>query len=230
MTRRGPGCGCLGCGGSLLIIAALLGAAWLFVLKPAQDFLNGMRTGPSQSQSQTDPTPGGSGVNVPQLPGGNGGSSAPASTPGTVNAPVTKADVQAFVRVRRQAAQALGGSFTELQNVWTQIQNGQTPNLLQVFTVLRNTTGSVNQARAAQGAQLDKENMSAERYAVVRATVNRALGLPNIDFAQAAEAVQQGRMPDLNRTVVAATPEERALVEPFRAELQQTAAAGLLGL
>ncbi|PJI53154.1 hypothetical protein CTI14_32340, partial [Methylobacterium radiotolerans] len=117
-----------------------------------------------------------------------------------MNAPVTKADVQAFVRVRRQAAQALGGSFTELQNVWTQIQNGQTPNLLQVFTVLRNTTGSVNQARAAQGAQLDKENMSAERYAVVRATVNRALGLPNIDFAQAAEAVQQGRMPDLNRT------------------------------
>ncbi|GHF66941.1 hypothetical protein [Deinococcus ficus] len=227
MTRRGPGCGCLGCGGSLLIIAALLGAAWLFVLKPAQDFLNGMRIGPAQSQSQTDPTPGGSGVNVPQLPGG---SSTPASTPGSVNAPVTKADVQAFVRVRRQAAQALGGSFTELQNVWTQIQNGQTPNLLQVFTVLRNTTGSVNQARAAQGAQLDKENMSAERYAVVRATVNRALGLPNIDFAQAAEAVQQGRMPDLNRTVVAATPEERALVEPFRAELQQTAAAGLLGL
>jgi hypothetical protein len=225
MTRRGPGCGCLGCGGSLLIIAALLGAAWLFVLKPAQDFLNGMRTGPAQSQ--TNPTPGGSGVNVPQLPGG---SSTPASTPGTVNAPVTKADVQAFVRVRRQAAQALGGSFTELQNVWTQIQNGQTPNLLQVFTVLRNTTGSVSQARAAQGAQLDKENMSAERYAVVRATVNRALGLPNIDFAQAAEAVQQGRMPDLNRTVVAATPEERALVEPFRAELQQTAAAGLLGL
>ena len=225
MTRRGPGCGCLGCGGSLLIIAALLGAAWLFVLKPAQDFLNGMRTGPAQSQ--TNPTPGGSGVNVPQLPGG---SSTPASTPGTVNAPVTKADVQAFVRVRRQAAQALGGTFTELQNVWTQIQNGQTPNLLQVFTVLRNTTGSVSQARAAQGAQLDKENMSAERYAVVRATVNRALGLPNIDFAQAAEAVQQGRMPDLNRTVVAATPEERALVEPFRAELQQTAAAGLLGL
>ncbi|WP_296178276.1 YbaK/EbsC family protein [uncultured Brevundimonas sp.] len=31
--------------------------------------------------------------------------------------------------------------------------------------------------------------MSAERYAVVRATVNRALGLPNIDFAQAAEAL-----------------------------------------
>ncbi|WP_229780610.1 hypothetical protein [Deinococcus malanensis] len=226
---------------------ALLGAlAWFVVIRPAQDFLNGWRAPQTQSQTgqnQPGQNPSGqgndSGVVVPQLPGndtanneaasGTSNDAAPAAT-GDVNAPVTRAEVQKFVRVRRDVRQALGTSFTGLQEVWTDIQSGQNPNLLQVVGVLRNAGGSVAAARNAQTAALQRENLSPERYAAVRSAVNRALGLPNVDFARAAEALQRGQLPDLNGTVQTATAQEKALVEPFRKELLATSAAGLLGL
>lgn len=218
---------------------ALLGAlAWFVVIRPAQDFLGGWRTPQTQSQTGQGSD---SGVVVPQLPGNGGndngaasnttGTSEAAPAPaGDVNAPVTRAEVQKFVRVRRDVRQALGTSFTGLQDVWTDIQSGQSPNLLQVVNVLRNAGGSVGAARNAHTAALQRENLSPERYAAIRSAVNRALGLPNVDFARAAESLQRGQLPDLNGTVQTATAQEKALVAPFREELLATSAAGLLGL
>ncbi|UBV43983.1 hypothetical protein LAJ19_03495 [Deinococcus taeanensis] len=188
------------------------GLAWFFVIQPARAFLAGWQAPPAQTQSQ-----GGSGAGVP----------APS---GKVNAALTQQDVRRFVRVRRDVRQALGSSFTGVQQVWTDIQGGQNPNVLQVMTVLRDVGGSVNAARQAQAQGLAREGMSAERYAAVRAGVNRALGLPNIDFAQAARALQSGQVPDLNRDVQTGTAQERALVQPFQQELTETVALGLLGL
>lgn len=233
MRRSGPGCGCLGCGGGGLLVLALLGAlAWFVVIQPARSFLESVR-GPGQTQSQTQPGGADSGVVVPQLPGGGTATTPPNDTPaptGDVTAPLSRADVQRFVRVRRDVRNALGESFTGLQSVWTEIQQGQTPNVITVFNVIRNAGTSIGRAREAQAAALAREGLSAERYAQVRSAVNRALGVPNIDFSRAAESLGQGRLPDLNTTVQAATPEERALIEPYRAELTQTAAIGLLGL
>lgn len=206
MRRRG-GCGCFGCGGSFLLVAVLLGAlAWFLVLKPAKDFVAGLSTPQTQSQTTT-----------------------PAPT-GNVNAALTKAEVQQFVRVRRKVGGALGSSFTGLQQLLNDMNSGQNPNIVQVLNVLRETAGSVGAARTAQAAALKAENMSLERYAVVRSAVNRALGLPNIDLGKIAESLQQGQLPDLNRDVQTASPQEKALVEPFAGELRKTAAAGLLGL
>lgn len=221
---------------------AVLGAlAWFLVIQPARNFLVSWQgSGPTQSQttqSQTQPgTDSATGVQTPDLSGGNGGNSAtpPAATgldaAGDVAAPVTRADVQRFVRVRRAVRAGLGGSFTSLQNVWADIQQGQTPNILTVVGVIQSAGSSIGRARQAQAAALAGENLSAERYAVIRSAVNRALGVPNVDFARATEAIGQGRLPDLNTAVQAATPEERTLVAPYRAELTQTAALGLLGL
>lgn len=233
MRRSGPGCGCLGCGGGGLLVLALLGAlAWFLVIQPARNVLASWN-GPAQTQSQTQGTgTAGSGIEVPQLPGG-GTTTAPGDTPaptGDAAAPLTRADVQSFVEVRGEVRDALGGSFTQLQQVWAEIQQGQTPNILTVYNVIRNVGSSIGQARTAQAAALAREGLSPERYAAIRGTVNRALGVPNIDFAQAAEALGQGRLPDLSTTVQTATPEERDLIEPYRAELTQTAALGLLGL
>lgn len=211
MRARGPGCGCFGCGGSLLVLVLLGVLAWFMVIRPAQAFLNGFRT----PQTQT---------------GQAAGQGATSAEVGAVDAPVSRTDVQKFVRVRRDVRAALGGSFTGVQQVWTDIQNGQTPNLLQAAGVLRSAGGSIAAARSAQSRALQREKLSPERYAVIRAGVNRALGLPNVDFARAAEAVQRGHLPDLTSTVVAATTQEKALVEPFRRELMATSAAGLLGL
>lgn len=213
MNRRGLGCGCFGCGGSLLVLALLVFAAWNFVLQPARDFVTGLQLPPVQTSSAPSPS----------------GSSTPAPT-GDVNALLTERDVQKFVRVRREVRRALGTSFSDLQQLWQDVQAGQTPNLLQLGDVLRRTAGSVGAARQAQAAALARENLSAERYAVIRSGVNRALGLPTLDLAQAAQALQRGQLPDLNSTVQAATPGERALVSPYEQELRASAAAGLLGM
>lgn len=221
MFRRGPGCGCFGCGGSLLVLLALLGAAWVFVLRPAQDFLAGVR-GPQSTQTQSTQTQ----TAPPQ-------STQPQSAPQTVTTvgdALTRTDVQKFVRVRRKVRDALGSQFAELQTLLTQIQAGQTPNVLQVGTLLRNMTGSVAQARAAQAAALDAEGLTPERYATVRFAVNRALGLPSIDFVQVAQSLQRGQFPDLSSSVQTASPKEKEVVAPFARELRATAAAGLLGL
>ncbi|WP_412026603.1 hypothetical protein [Deinococcus yunweiensis] len=214
--RRGLGCGCLGCGGSLLVLVVLAAVAWFAVIRPAQQFLAGWTV----PQTQTTGT---------QTPGAQNGTTTPAPT-GNAAAPLTQADVQKFVRVRRDVRTALGSSFTGAQQVFTEIQAGQTPNIVQVLNVLREVGGSIGAARTAQSAALAREGMSAERYAAVRSGVNRGLGLPDIDFAQAAAALQRGQVPDLNGTVQSATAQETALVAPFRQELTTTAAAGLLGL
>ncbi|GAA5532290.1 hypothetical protein [Deinococcus aluminii] len=227
MRRRGPGCGCLGCGGGTLLVLVVLGAlAWFLVIQPARAFLESWRA-PAQTQTQTQ-TGSGTGTASPPLPGN--GTVTPPAPSGNVNAPVTQADVQRFVLVRRDIRDALGNSFTSLQQVWTEIQNGQTPNVLTVVGVLRDAGSAIGRARQAEAAALPREGLSPERYTVIRSTVNRALGVPNVDFARAAEALQQGHFPDLNTTVQTATPEERALVAPYRAELTETAALGLLGL
>ena len=226
MFRRGPGCGCFGCGGSLLVLLALLGAAWVFVLRPAQDFLAGVR-GPQSTQTQSTQTQSTQTQTAP--PQSTQPQSAP-QTGTTVGDALTRTDVQKFVRVRRKVRDALGPQFAELQTLLTQIQAGQTPNVLQVGTLLRNMTGSVAQARAAQAAALDAEGLTPERYATVRFAVNRALGLPSIDFVQVAQSLQRGQFPDLSSSVQTASPKEKELVAPFARELRATAAAGLLGL
>ncbi|EYB67799.1 hypothetical protein DEIPH_ctg032orf0040 [Deinococcus phoenicis] len=193
----------------LVVLGAL---AWFLVIQPARTFLDAWRA-PAQTQTQ------------PQT-----GAATPPAPTGNVNAPLTKADVERFVRVRRDIRDALGTSFTGLQQVWTDIQNGQTPNLWTVTGVLRDAGTAIGNARQAQAAALAREELSLERYAAVRSAVNRALGVPNVDFAQAAQALQSGRLPDLNTSVQTATAQEKALVAPHRAELTQTAALGLLGL
>lgn len=217
MRGRGRGCGCLGCGGGSLLVLGLLGAlAWMVVIQPARSFLEAWRL-PAQTQTQT------------QTNTGEPGTPSPASST-QANAPLTRADVERFVGVRRQVAGALGPSLTGVQQVWTDIQNGQTPNIWTVTSLLGSVGSSIGQARQAQATALSETGMSPERYAEVRQGVNRALGLPEVDFARAAEALQRGQLPDLSTTVQTATAQDRALVTPFRAELTRTAALGLLGL
>ena len=201
------------------MLALLGGLAWFFVIQPARTFLASWQP-PAQTQTGTP-------AGTPPNAGSGTGSAAQNAE---ADAPLTKADVQRFVQVRRAVSQALGSNFGDVQQVWTDIQNGQSPNVVTVINLVRTMGSSIGQARQAQAAALAERGMSAERYAVVRRQVNRALGLPNVDFAQAANALQKGQLPDLSTTVQTATEQERALVAPFRTELTQTAAAGLLGL
>lgn len=222
MMRRGPGCGCLGCGGtSLVVLGALAFGAWSFVVKPAQDFMSGLQVPPAQTEVAQTGT---------AQPGATQARAAQKPTSAQVNAPLTKTDVQKFVRIRRGVRVALGTSFSDLQRVWTGVLNGQTPTVLDIANVLRQTAGQMDAARKQQRVLLAAESMSAERYAVVRAAVNRALGVPSVDLVGAAQSLQKGQLPDLNTTIKPASAQEKALVAPFATELRASAAAGLLGL
>jgi hypothetical protein len=208
MNRRW-GCGCGGClGSTLLVLLVTIGLGYFFVVKPVQNFLAGFGA-PSQTQTTTQ-----NGQTVPAAP----------------QAALTTADVQRFVRVRRSVRTAMGDSFTGVQKVFTEIQNGQTPNLVTVLGVLRDAAGSVGQARSAQAAKLEQEGMNLGRYSYVRAEVNKALGVPDIDFQKAAQALSSGQLPDLNTTVRPPDAQTTRLVAPFKNELTVTAPLGLLGL
>lgn len=145
-------------------------------------------------------------------------------------APLTKAEVQKFVQLRRAARTALGPGFAEVQKLWVSIQAGETPTLLQVAGVLRKTAGQVGAARKQQQQLLKQKGMTPQRYAAVRAAVNRALGLPSVDLQQIAQALQKGELPDPSKAVRPASAQEKALVAPFATELRASAAVGLLGL
>lgn len=208
MNRRW-GCGCGGCLGSVLVVLILvIGIGYFAVYRPVQSFLAGFGA-PAQT-TQTDA----SGQPVPAKP----------------QAALTTGDVQRFVRVRRSVRTAMGSSFTGVERVFTDIQNGQSPNALAVLGVLREAAGSVGRARSAQQAALAREGMNTARYTYVRAEVNKALGVPDIDFQKVAQAVSQGQVPDLNTTVRPADARSQKLVAPFRSELEVTAPLGLLGL
>ena len=208
-ARRGCGCGC---GGFVVLLVALLAAGYFLIYRPVTVFLSGWRV-PAQSQSaQTQSA---------QIPAASA----------NVQAPLTQRDVQKFVRIRRDERAALGSSFTSVQNIFQSLQNGQTPTFWQATGVLRDLGRSVGQARAAQVQGLVREQLSRERYNVIRDNVNRALGVPDIDFGKMASELQGGKLPDFSKTVkLGAAPQTTALIQPFKTELTATAALGLLGL
>lgn len=213
MSRRW-GCGCGGCLGSALMTLLVVGALGYFVVyRPIQSFLAGFGA-PAQTQAQTRTQTTANGQSLPSTP----------------QAALTTGDVQRFVRVRRSVRAAMGNSFTGVERVFTDIQNGQAPNVMTLLGVLRDAGGSVGQARTAQQAALEREGMNTSRYVYVRGEVNKALGLPDVNFQQAAQAISQGKLPDLNTTVRPPDARNTALVSPFRSELTVTAPLGLLGL
>ena len=208
MNRRGWGCGCGGClGSALLTVVVLLALGYFFVFRPIQSFLAGFGT-PAPTQTTQN------GQSVPAKP----------------QAAVTLADVQRFVRVRRAVKTAMGSSFTGVTKVFDGIQKGDTPNLATVLGVLRDAAGSVGTARNAQQKALAAQGMNEARYGYVRNEVNKALGVPDIDFQKAAQSLQAGKLPDLSTTVRPANATTKKLIAPFQTELTETAPLGLLGL
>lgn len=221
----GIGCGCLGCGGSMLAILALIvGFTWFFILKPINEFAAAWQP-PAQTQTQNN--------EPPALPEGSANTDmADTETTNDViaNQPLTKTEIEQFVRVRRDVRQAFGDNFAQLENVLQNVETGQSPDLWQMIMVARNVTSSVSQARQAQAQALAREKLSLEQYKTIRSSVNRVLVMPNFDFSQVVQDVQNGVVPDLDGAIQEASTTEQELIAPFKQELERTAALGLLGL
>ena len=154
-----------------------------------------------------------------------------ASPSSSVQAPVTKADLQKFMDVRQAEKEALGESFSDLQTLFDDIKKGNNPSFLQVAGALRQIGGSVGDARAAQKTALSQHNLSSARFRFIREQINRALGIPSFDFNKVLSQLKSGNFADLGSTVSTdADPQTKALIEPKRSDLLKTAPLGLLGL
>lgn len=213
MIRR-LGCSALGCFGSIALTLLALGVGWFGFVQPAIGNLTG----------QIETTL-------------NGGPAAPqprAGNPEDLQAPLTRAELEKFVRIRREVRKSMGNAFPQLQQIYADIQAGEPVNAWTALQAVRALGSSVADARAALERGLVAENLSRERYAFVRQKVNLALGLPQVDLAgvlgELARSQENGSLPDLSGKVTAATPEERQQVEYFAKELRVTAPLGLLGL
>ncbi|GHF97244.1 hypothetical protein GCM10017783_06340 [Deinococcus piscis] len=211
---RQLGCSALGCFGSIAVTLIALGVGWFGFVQPAIGNLTG----------QLDTTLNGS----PSAPQPRAGSAE------DLQAPLTRAELEKFVRIRREVRASMGGTFPQLQQIYADIQAGEPVNAWTAVQAVRALGTSVADARAALERGLVAENLSRERYAFVRQKVNLALGLPQVDLAgvlgELARSQGSGSLPDLSSKVTVATPEERAMVEKFSRELQVTAPLGVLGL
>ncbi len=157
--------------------------------------------------------------------------STPPAASNSVQVPVTKADLDKFMAVRQAEKDALGESFSSLQAVFEDIKAGNNPGFLKVTGAFAQIGGSVGDARAAQKTALTQQNLSGARFRFVREQVNRALGIPSIDFNKVLSKLKSGDLAGLSSTVsTEADPKTKALIEPQRAALLETAALGLLGL
>jgi hypothetical protein len=203
-----------------MTLLVVVGLGYFLVYRPIQGFLAGFGTPAQTTASQTTTSQ----TSTTQTTA-NG-----QPAPVTPQAALTTGDVQRFVRVRRSVRAAMGQSFVSVEKVFTDIQNGQSPNVMTVLGVLRDATSSVGRARTAQQAALESQGMNLTRYSYVRGEVNKALGVPDIDFRRAADAITRGQLPDLNTTVRAPDAKNAALITPFKKELTVTAPLGLLGL
>lgn len=145
--------------------------------------------------------------------------------------PITKNELQRFMAVRKDEKMAFGESFSSLQNLWVDIRDGNPPSFLQVTGALRDIGGSLGDAKAAQKAGLLRENLSCERYNDVRSQINRALGVPGIEVDKLFSQLKSGDLSNLGSTVdTESDPKTKALIEPYRTQLLETAALGLVGL
>ncbi|ADV66668.1 hypothetical protein [Deinococcus maricopensis] len=159
-----------------------------------------------------------------------GGVLAPRAGGPAATTPLTRAQVQQFVRVRRDVRAALGDSFTRLEGIYQAYAAGRTPGVQEVVGALREAGSLVSRGRAARDAALRREGLSVQRYEATRDEVNRALGVPQVDLAVLAEALRSLRLPSAEAVTVPSDPRSAPLITPFRAELLATAPLGLLGL
>lgn len=215
---RQLGCSALGCFGSIALTLIALGVGWFGFVQPAI----GNLTGQLDTALNGGPT---GGVSAPQPRAGSAED---------LQAPLTRAEVEKFVRIRREVRVSMGTAFPQLQQIYADIQAGEPLNAWTAVQAVRALGTSVADARAALERGLVDENLSRERYAFVRQKVNLALGLPQVDFAgvlgELARSQGTGSLPDLGGKVTVATPEEKAMVERFSRELRVTAPLGVLGL
>lgn len=213
MIRR-VGCGVLGCFGSLALTLIALGVGWFgFVLPTVQSLTGTLETNIS----------GGPAAPRPRAAGAD-----------DLSAPLTRAELEKFVRIRRSVRGSMGETWPKLEQIYSDIQGGEPVNAWTALQAVRALGESVADARAQLERGLVDENLSRERYAFIREKVNLALGLPRVDLAgvltELTHSQQTGSLPDLSSKVTLATPEERKRVEYFAKELRVTAPLGVLGL
>lgn len=147
--------------------------------------------------------------------------------------------VERFVAVGRQVRGALGPRFADLQARVESIDAGRKLSLGELVDLWKELGHLALDAKHEQVAALNAQGFSLGEYDWVRDRVYQGLALrqPAIGLDELAGALREKGLEGLEelgrhqeRLTEAAPPENRALVEPYRAELEEWLPLALLGM
>lgn len=157
---------------------------------------------------------------------------------------LTKAQVDRFIALQQQMRTSLGTRFDQIKARYEHLQKQGTQDGAQSVTeglaALKDLAGLVLDVKKIHVEALNQQSMSVEEYRWLRDQVYAAAGVPFSSFHLAAivEAAKSGDTAKINDALsgkadtIAADvpPASRALVEPYRAQLQEWVALAWLGL
>jgi len=217
--RAGGGCGrwLLGCGALVLIVLVVGGgAAWWFVGRPVVQVFQTLQQLEAQGSLEQRVA-----------------NRAPFTPP--ADGLLSEAQVVRYVGAQRQMERELAGRVERLERLLPELDRAQ-PELVDLIWIARSYGEVLRLVVAVVGAQaeaLDAQGFSAEEYLWVRWEVLRAAGVLgvayDVDALTSAFTSEDGAF--VGPPVQAPVPDaNRALVEPYRQEIEETAVLALLGL
>ena len=157
---------------------------------------------------------------------------------------LTEAQVERFIAVHEAIRTDLGPRWDEVERRYSDFDGsesagGAEPSIREVLGFWRDLGGLATEAKRRQVEALNEQGFSLAEYEWVREQAYLALGMETLavgldDVAAAAREGGMSGMEDLahqqERADEAVPPENRALVEPHRDQLQEWAPLALLGL
>ena len=153
---------------------------------------------------------------------------------------LSAAQVERFVAVQQAVRTDLGPRWQELEARYEDTDGGaQDPSLPEMIAFWRELGGLASEAKRRQVDALNEQGFSVAEYEWVREQVYLALGMDALavgldDVVSAAQEGGFGAMEELARKQEeadqAVPPENRALVQPYREQLEEWAPLAMMGL
>lgn len=156
---------------------------------------------------------------------------------------LTQGQIDRFIKLQQETRTALGTRFDQIkaryERLSTQAEGGQ-PSVTEGLAALKELAGLVLDVKKIHVASLNAQQMSTAEYRWLRDQIYAAAGVPFTSFHLAAivEAAKSGDTTKINdalagkaETLTVDVPEgNRALVEPYRQQLQDWVPLAWLGL
>jgi hypothetical protein len=152
---------------------------------------------------------------------------------------LTEGQVERFIAVHQAVREDLGPRWSELEGRYEDADGEprEDPSFREILGFWSDLGGIAADAKRRQVAALNEQGFSLAEYEWVREQVYLALGIEAMALDDVVAAAREGGFGgaeeiarEQERVEAAVPPENRALVEPYREQLQEWAPLAMLGL